>query len=142
MIHCQRHNGPKALRTLTNSTSPLGQSTSFDKFWNLDQTLAYFFGKRRKLHRTLTNSCYIIEISIWWTFSAKAWIWCQIWKNVSIGLKKSGFEKKVSVSVSKNLVSKKSLSLEKLGLKKVSISVLKKSLSIGLDNIWSQKKSR
>ena len=58
--------------------------------------------------------------------------------------------KKVSVSVSKNLVLKKSLSLglkkfslekrlslglEKFGLKKVSVSVPKKSLSIGLKNI-------
>ena len=38
---------------------------------------------------------------------------------------------KVSVSVSKTF-----------GLKKVSVSVSKKSLGIGLENIWSRKKSR
>ena len=35
--HCQRHNGPKALSTLIHST-PLVQSRSFNKLWNLDQT--------------------------------------------------------------------------------------------------------
>ena len=39
--HCQRHSGPKTLSTLTQST-PLVQSRSFKKFWNLGQTSAWF----------------------------------------------------------------------------------------------------
>ena len=34
--HCQRHNGPKTLSTLTQST-PLVQNRSFNKLWNLGQ---------------------------------------------------------------------------------------------------------
>ena len=48
-------------------------------------------------------------------------------KSLSIGLKKSGFEKKVSVSVPKIF-----------GIKKKSS---KKSLGLGLKNIWPRKKS-
>ena len=50
-------------------------------------------------------------------------------KSLSILLKKSGFE--VSVLVSKSLLSKK-----------VSNSISKKSFDIGVENIWSLKKSR
>ena len=39
--HCQRHNGPKALSTLTHSI-PSVQSKSFTKLWNLGQTSACF----------------------------------------------------------------------------------------------------
>ena len=42
---CQRHNRPKALRT---HSTPLVQSRSFKKLWNLDQTLAYVFWQRAK----------------------------------------------------------------------------------------------
>ena len=39
--HCQRHNGPKAMRTLTHSI-PLVQRRSLNKLWNLGQTSALF----------------------------------------------------------------------------------------------------
>ena len=39
--HCQKHNGPMSMSTLTHST-PLAQSRSFNKLRNLGQTLAWF----------------------------------------------------------------------------------------------------
>ena len=39
--HCQRHNRPKKLSTLTHSTPPV-QSKSFNKHWKLGQTSAFF----------------------------------------------------------------------------------------------------
>ena len=70
--HCQRHNRPKALSTLTHSTTLL-QSRSFNKLWSLCQTLAGFClvkgGKYIKqlwqIHvTTLTNPCSSFEKSI------------------------------------------------------------------------------
>ena len=47
-------------------STPFVQSRSFNKLWNLGQTKAYFFfGKVQKVHRTLTNPFYNLEISIW-----------------------------------------------------------------------------
>ena len=46
IIHCQRHNGHKALSTLTHLTH-LVQSRSFNKLWNLSQTSAWFYWHRR-----------------------------------------------------------------------------------------------
>ena len=39
--HCKRHNRPKVLSTLNHST-PLVQSRSFNKLWNLGQTSTWF----------------------------------------------------------------------------------------------------
>ena len=54
--HCQRHNGTKALSTLTHST-PLVQSRSFNKFSILGQIWAWVLvGKGQEIHSTtLTN---------------------------------------------------------------------------------------
>ena len=53
--HYQRHNGPKALSALTQST-PLIQSRSFNIFLNLGQTSACFFRQFCQIHiSTLAN---------------------------------------------------------------------------------------
>ena len=44
--HCQRHDGPKALSILTQST-PLVQNRSFNKLWNLGQTSAWLVNVRK-----------------------------------------------------------------------------------------------
>ena len=55
--HCQRHNRPKALSTLTHSTI-LFQIRSLNKHWNLGQTSVWFCSKEQEIHNTtLTNSC-------------------------------------------------------------------------------------
>ena len=55
--HCQRHNGPKALSTLTHSTT-LVQSRSFNKLWNLGQLHFGFVWQLRQIHvKTLTKPC-------------------------------------------------------------------------------------
>ena len=63
--HYQRHNGPKALNTLTHST-PFVQSRGFNKLWNLGQTSAWscltkvkkYVEQLGQIHiTTLTNPC-------------------------------------------------------------------------------------
>ena len=60
--HCQKHNGPKALSTLTHAT-PLALNRSSNKLLYLGKTSAWiFFGKGREIHRTtLTNPCNNLE---------------------------------------------------------------------------------
>ena len=46
--NCQRHNGPKALSTLTHSTPLVQSSTCFNKLWILGQTSAWFCSAKGK----------------------------------------------------------------------------------------------
>ena len=110
------------------------------------QTLASFFGKGRKVHRTLTNPCYNLQIFIWVKILSQSLNLMSFLKSLSIGLEKSGFEKKSQSRSQKIQSKKKSQSrLKKFGPKKVSESVskifgLKKSLGTSVVNICSRKK--
>ena len=60
--HCPQHNGPKAVSTLTHTT-PLVQSKSFKKLWNVGQTSALLAKCEKYIYveeihvKTLTNPC-------------------------------------------------------------------------------------
>ena len=59
--HCQRHNGPKALRTLTQLTL-FFQSRGFYNLWNLGQASAWFclaIGKKWEWHSDLQGKAMI-----------------------------------------------------------------------------------
>ena len=62
-------------------------------------------------------------------------------ENSQLRLEYDVISKRVSVSVSKNLVLKKSGSLEKIGLKKV-LALVSKKVSVSVSKIFGLKKSR
>ena len=111
LIHCQGHNGSKALRTLTHST-PLVQSRSSNKLWNLDQILVYFFWQRAK-------NTYNFDKSMLQHRDIPFGENSQADKNLNL----MSYLKKVSVLVSINLVSKNV---------SVSKTLVSKNLSLGL----------
>ena len=105
-------------------------------------------------HRRNQNVSYVntynISTSVWrlGLKTSRSQEFCQFFSSLSIGIRKFGLEKKVSVSVSENLVSEKSLSngIDKFGLiRKVSVSVSEnlvseKSLGIVLRKFGLGKK--
>ena len=90
--HCQRHNGPKALSTLTHST-PLVQSRNINKLWNFYQTLAYFFWHRAKSTQNFDKSMLQLrDIHVGENSQPKPESDVMLEKSHSIGLKKIGLK--------------------------------------------------
>ena len=67
--HCQRHNRPKALGTLTHST-PFVQGKSFNKLWNLNQTSPWYCLAKSKIYWEQLSQIHVTTLKIHETTSA------------------------------------------------------------------------